>query len=235
LHAEAHALVLQVIDARNMANMARFINHSCQANLETQKWLVGGHTRIGLFAVRDISPGEELTFDYHMDCFGKEFPCQCGAPGCRNIASKQAELASASASISRAPRHTKPRKQRPSSMKRPKTTTTRALPQNGAAASRVQARKRPRSDSVPASNTAPAPALETDLSSPDIKSHTNGDATVAVDDPGMVRGKVETGELIHGDKECEAQGPKRQARVRQLRADNDFTYPASVLRVMLRK
>lgn len=35
-------------------NISRFINHSCEPNCETQKWLVHGELAIGLFAVRDI-------------------------------------------------------------------------------------------------------------------------------------------------------------------------------------
>ena len=60
-----------------------FIDHSCQPNCETQKWTVNGDTRIGLFALRDIEPGEELTFNYNLACDGeKRKPCLCGAPNC---------------------------------------------------------------------------------------------------------------------------------------------------------
>jgi hypothetical protein len=33
-------------------NRARFINHSCEPNCETQKWLAGGELAIGLFALK---------------------------------------------------------------------------------------------------------------------------------------------------------------------------------------
>ena len=33
-------------------NVARFINHSCEPNCETQKWLVRGELAIGLFALK---------------------------------------------------------------------------------------------------------------------------------------------------------------------------------------
>ena len=33
-------------------NNARFINHSCDPNCETQKWLVRGELAIGLFALK---------------------------------------------------------------------------------------------------------------------------------------------------------------------------------------
>lgn len=61
----------------------RFMNHSCQPNCETQKWTVGGDTRVGLFASEDIPVGSELTFNYNLQCVGTEKKrCCCGAPNC---------------------------------------------------------------------------------------------------------------------------------------------------------
>lgn len=48
----------RVIDAGPKGNSARFINHSCSPNCETQKWTVNGDVRIGLFALSDIEAGE---------------------------------------------------------------------------------------------------------------------------------------------------------------------------------
>ncbi|XP_041443507.1 histone-lysine N-methyltransferase NSD2 isoform X3 [Xenopus laevis] len=73
----------RIIDAGPKGNFSRFMNHSCQPNCETQKWSVNGDTRVGLFAVRDIPAGEELTFNYNLDCLGNEKTiCRCGAPNC---------------------------------------------------------------------------------------------------------------------------------------------------------
>lgn len=47
-----------MIDAGPKGNSARFMNHSCSPNCETQKWTVNGDVRIGLFALCDIEPGE---------------------------------------------------------------------------------------------------------------------------------------------------------------------------------
>ena len=33
------------------------MNHSCEPNLDTQKWHVNGDVRVGLFAIKDISAG----------------------------------------------------------------------------------------------------------------------------------------------------------------------------------
>lgn len=60
-------------------NPARFLNHSCDPNCETevedgQVWIV---------ARRDIQPGEELTFDYCYDLEDyREHPCRCGSQNC---------------------------------------------------------------------------------------------------------------------------------------------------------
>lgn len=59
-------------------NPARFINHSCTPNCESE---VGDE--IWILAIRDIRAGEELTFNY---CYGMEdyqdHPCRCGAEEC---------------------------------------------------------------------------------------------------------------------------------------------------------
>ncbi|XP_046412948.1 histone-lysine N-methyltransferase NSD2 [Neodiprion fabricii] len=73
----------RMIDAEPKGNLSRFMNHSCQPNCETQKWTVNGDTRIGLFALRDIEIGEELTFNYNLACDGEtRKPCLCGSPNC---------------------------------------------------------------------------------------------------------------------------------------------------------
>lgn len=40
----------EIIDALKFGNLARFINHSCDPNCETQKWSVLGETHVGIFA-----------------------------------------------------------------------------------------------------------------------------------------------------------------------------------------
>ncbi|EUB61337.1 Histone-lysine N-methyltransferase, H3 lysine-36 and H4 lysine-20 specific [Echinococcus granulosus] len=73
----------RIIDAGPKGNLSRFMNHSCCPNLFTQKWTVNGDTRIGLFALRNIAPGEELTFNYNFCSLGQEMKvCFCGAETC---------------------------------------------------------------------------------------------------------------------------------------------------------
>ncbi|KAF7829798.1 histone-lysine N-methyltransferase ASHH2 isoform X1 [Senna tora] len=76
---------LKVIDASAKGNLGRFINHSCDPNCRTEKWMVNGEICIGLFALRDIKQGEEVTFDYnYVRVFGAAAKkCHCGSPLCR--------------------------------------------------------------------------------------------------------------------------------------------------------
>lgn len=76
-----------VIDGHRMGGDGRFVNHSCQPNCEMQKWSVNGQFRMALFALRDIKPGEELTYDYNFSLFnpaeGQE--CKCESENCRGV------------------------------------------------------------------------------------------------------------------------------------------------------
>lgn len=77
------------IDARHKSNIARLINSSCKPNCETQKWhdAATGEVRVGIFALRDVQAGEQLTYDYQFEHYGEtnatSFLCRCGAADCR--------------------------------------------------------------------------------------------------------------------------------------------------------
>ena len=59
---------------------AMFLNHSCEPNCETEE----ERGRVWIIATRDIAPGEELTYDYHLyDGDPEDAPCHCGAKSCR--------------------------------------------------------------------------------------------------------------------------------------------------------
>lgn len=79
------------LDASKAGGPARFMNHSCIPNCSAQRWVAAGHWRVGIFADRDISPGEELCFSYAQAGRGGFGPaglaqlCFCGADGCRGF------------------------------------------------------------------------------------------------------------------------------------------------------
>uniref|UniRef100_A0A7I4BUC1 Uncharacterized protein n=1 Tax=Physcomitrium patens TaxID=3218 RepID=A0A7I4BUC1_PHYPA len=77
----------EIIDACNKGNLGRFINHSCEPNCQTEKWMVDGEVCIGLFAIRDIKEREEVTFDYNFVRVGgaDAKKCECGASKCRGF------------------------------------------------------------------------------------------------------------------------------------------------------
>lgn len=58
-----------------------FTNHSCDPNAGL--YSIGDE--LALAAIRKITPGEEITFDYStcMDENHSEYNCLCGAPNCR--------------------------------------------------------------------------------------------------------------------------------------------------------
>nr|XP_024365673.1 histone-lysine N-methyltransferase ASHH2-like isoform X2 [Physcomitrium patens] len=77
----------EIIDACSKGNLGRFINHSCEPNCQTEKWMVDGEVCIGLFAIRDVKKGEEVTFDYNFVRVGgaDAKKCECGANKCRGF------------------------------------------------------------------------------------------------------------------------------------------------------
>ncbi|ODM98315.1 Histone-lysine N-methyltransferase ASH1L [Orchesella cincta] len=76
-----------VIDGHRAGGEGRFVNHSCEPNCEMQKWSVNGLSRMALFALRDIRPEEELSYDYNFSLFNPSEgqPCYCGSEQCRGV------------------------------------------------------------------------------------------------------------------------------------------------------
>ncbi|XP_047120741.1 histone-lysine N-methyltransferase ash1 [Schistocerca piceifrons] len=76
-----------VIDGHRMGGDGRFVNHSCEPNCEMQKWSVNGLFRMALFALRDIEPLEELSYDYNFSLFNpaEGQTCKCGSSQCRGV------------------------------------------------------------------------------------------------------------------------------------------------------
>jgi uncharacterized protein len=66
----------KMIDGNIKENLARFINHSCKPNCESD----GPGGRVFIYSKRKIKAGEELTYDYdteYFDEFIKPYGCKC--------------------------------------------------------------------------------------------------------------------------------------------------------------
>ena len=72
-----------IIDATFYGNKARYINHSCDPNLESENINVNGEMHIIFTALRHIKEGEELTFDYKFEYEANKIECFCGAATCK--------------------------------------------------------------------------------------------------------------------------------------------------------
>ncbi len=76
----SHAIQYGPSKWRDSKGLARYLNHSCSPNC-------GIRGLFRLVAMRDIAPGEELTWDYEMteksDWY--RLRCRCGSPACRKV------------------------------------------------------------------------------------------------------------------------------------------------------
>lgn len=79
------------MDAARKGNLSRFINSSCAPNCATRKWTdaATGQTHVGIFAIKDIAAGTEVTYNYCFEDFGlagkkrkRSFSCKCGTADC---------------------------------------------------------------------------------------------------------------------------------------------------------
>lgn len=79
--------IFQLDDERDIngdlpGNDAKYINHSCEPNCET----TDSDGKICIVAIKDIKPGEEITYDYCFefddDAEYKRHVCKCGTKSC---------------------------------------------------------------------------------------------------------------------------------------------------------
>jgi len=82
-----------IVDGGTNGNDARWINYSCDPNCQAMIEEADGRDRkkdrVLIEAIRDIAPGEELTYDYgitldvpHTARLKKVWVCHCGSPKC---------------------------------------------------------------------------------------------------------------------------------------------------------
>jgi SET domain-containing protein len=65
------------VDGSNRRNVARYANHSCRPNAESD---VTRDRKVVIRATKRIHPGEEITYDYGRDYFNliiKKIGCKC--------------------------------------------------------------------------------------------------------------------------------------------------------------
>jgi uncharacterized protein len=75
-----------VIDGNFEGNSARWFNHACTPNCETEE----DSGRVWISAIRDIEPGDEMSYDYNLvldepitKALLTRYRCLCGARKCR--------------------------------------------------------------------------------------------------------------------------------------------------------
>jgi SET domain-containing protein len=69
----------RAIDFSKSSDPMRFTNHSCKPNAR----LCIRQGRVEFYALRAITPREEITVDYGETHHDGKLACRCGAPGCR--------------------------------------------------------------------------------------------------------------------------------------------------------
>ncbi|OQS04931.1 CCR4-NOT transcription complex subunit [Thraustotheca clavata] len=80
-------------DARHKGGFTRFVNHSCNPNCKVEKWIVNGEMRFLVYALRNIEPMEELTFDYQWQVLGTmRIVCHCAEPSCKGYIGEEVPL-----------------------------------------------------------------------------------------------------------------------------------------------
>jgi histone-lysine N-methyltransferase SETD2 len=70
------------IDASNKQYQGRYINHSCDPNCQILVWVVSGKRRAGIFSLKEIEAGEEITIDYRWSG-NRKTKCYCKKANCR--------------------------------------------------------------------------------------------------------------------------------------------------------
>ena len=76
----------KIIDGGSEGNDARWINHACEPNCEARE----EDGQVFIYALRDITRGEELNYNYgltlderHTPALKRAYACRCGATSCR--------------------------------------------------------------------------------------------------------------------------------------------------------
>ncbi|KAK3927762.1 Histone-lysine N-methyltransferase SETMAR [Frankliniella fusca] len=89
---ESTSVIETIVDPSLIGNIGRYINHSCDPNSGIVPVRIDTPIpRLGIFAKKNILPGEEITYDYsggglpsqpHKASAYERKPCYCGAKSC---------------------------------------------------------------------------------------------------------------------------------------------------------
>uniref|UniRef100_A0A8R1E6D2 Histone-lysine N-methyltransferase n=1 Tax=Caenorhabditis japonica TaxID=281687 RepID=A0A8R1E6D2_CAEJA len=81
---------LFVVDAKQRGNLGRFLNHSCEPNVQVQHVLYDTHDLrlpwVAFFTTKPVKAGDELCWDYAYTVLNPDverLSCHCGAKTCR--------------------------------------------------------------------------------------------------------------------------------------------------------
>lgn len=77
---QCYSLQVDANEYLHLDGLGRYVNHSCEPNCGIKDGPM-------LVALRDISAGEEITFDYSTTMLERcwEMACECGSPSCRGV------------------------------------------------------------------------------------------------------------------------------------------------------
>ncbi|KAL4144666.1 hypothetical protein PRNP1_013792 [Phytophthora ramorum] len=85
LYTKATRFTVQITPHKHMdfTGGLEFVNHSCNPN--TRIDMAENEAKVSFVAIKPISKGEHLTFDYSTSEWDmdEKFDCRCGAPNCR--------------------------------------------------------------------------------------------------------------------------------------------------------
>ena len=77
-----------IIDSEKYGNLSRYVNHSCDNNCVAKKYEYDQQSKIGIYAKKYISKGDELTINYNYKIYDdgrtniRSIQCLCGSKNC---------------------------------------------------------------------------------------------------------------------------------------------------------
>ena len=74
------------VDATRAGSILRFLNHSCDPNLDLTTCFVGEKLpRLAFFTKKAVKKGQQITFQYNNSNHKQGMKCLCGSSNCKKI------------------------------------------------------------------------------------------------------------------------------------------------------